>query len=363
MPAALMASVCPSRSAHKPSRPAVSSAISASSMPAPPAPRRAPRSDPTAPRIRPARRTAPAWGAARTPLVLEHQLKPLVEEEVAALERRRRRPQRGQELGRLGGRAERDERGDPRAQQRGQLPAHARDDPQCPFRADEQRGQVVAGVVLAQTGESRDRRSRRPAPPRARPHGLEPCRGAAPGRRRHHRPPPRRPCRSRGRRSPSPRPRARPGPRPGARPASRRRRRSPVPGRCPGHRSGPTAAARPPPRRIAGRSRRPGRCSLPAARRRPMLGARCHHARHLGAVGRAHDAPRASPVAPGVVGLVGRGQVGIGKDLRLADNVAQKLLESHRGKGTLPPPEPPLPRSQPDMSHGTRRSSRSRPRP
>ena len=61
-------------------------------------------------------------------------------------------------------------------QRRIQLEAGGGDDAERAFRAEEQRLDVVAGVVLAQPGERVRARGRRPAPPRDRAPARAPCR-------------------------------------------------------------------------------------------------------------------------------------------------------------------------------------------
>ena len=125
------------------------------------------------------RRPLAHWRLA--PLVREHEPEPLVEEEVAALKRRRARPQRGEQLGGLGGGRKRDEHGDPGPEARRQLPAHAGDDPERPLGADEQVREAVSGVVLREAREPRDDRA-------VGEHGFEPrhpgSRGPVPQRPR-----------------------------------------------------------------------------------------------------------------------------------------------------------------------------------
>ena len=104
----------------------------------------------------------------------EHELESLIEEEVAALQRRRARPQRGEQLGGLAGGRERDEHGDAGPQARRQLPAHASDDSERPLRTDEQVPEAVSGVVL---GEPREPRDHRPVGE----HSLEPGHSGACG--------------------------------------------------------------------------------------------------------------------------------------------------------------------------------------
>ena len=62
----------------------------------------------------------------------------------------------GEQPGGLAERRERDDRRHARREQRDEPPADARDQPERPLGADEQRGQVVAGVVLEQPGGAVD---------------------------------------------------------------------------------------------------------------------------------------------------------------------------------------------------------------
>ena len=89
--------------------------------------------------------------------MVEHELQALVEEEVGGVQRGQARAHGRQQRRGLLERGQRDERRDAAGQPRHQPPAHARDDAQRALAADEQRREVVAGVVLQQRGPVDDR--------------------------------------------------------------------------------------------------------------------------------------------------------------------------------------------------------------
>jgi hypothetical protein len=264
--------------------------------------------------------------------VVEHKLQAVVEEEVAALQRRGASPQRREQLGGLAGRAQGDERGDARVQHRRELPAHPGDDAERPLRSHQQRAQVVASVVLAQTGESRDDRAigqHRLEPGHVGPGGAVAQRASAPGIAGHHSPD--------GARVAGGKVEARvlTG---GARSLLQRRQRRPGADRDLSDGGVDIADFVDPLEReddLAGPGNaRSDQTGISALRhdRRLVVGAGRHHAGHLGGVAWADDQPGATLVATGVVALIGRGQLRIAQHVPRADDLPKCLFKGvHRG--------------------------------